>query len=580
MTNASDSTARALGAQTQHQSLLFRRAFARKAGLAGWDARIFSALLILSLLVCAFDIYAVAKQTPQNSDSVQGFMEAQSILHGNLLLSGWSLTSDNYLFTDTPFFVAYQILFGHRVEALAAVPWIIYVLILIACLAASIRSLKLSRHNVVALATIVLLVGLPASRAPSPDPLAPSAPLFLADFHAASVLLSLVSLILLAVLARASNVLDRPLLAATVALSCIMAVGSDPLTVIFAFGPAVLVLLIDVVLSGGERKYIGLMALVLFSLAVGLAVPGLIFRLGGFHTVPIFGMKFVDAENLADNIRALMFGLLYSADAYIFGKQLFDIQTIAHLARLFGWVLGVASMLWTFSFLWRRWRRFLLDRMILVSIATLSAACVFSDQFSFDLKGDIFQGGRGKVYITPIIILSAVLVARVIPIAVARPPMRRLQIAAQAALVAFSAGLLVLQSTSLLTKASSPAWVRDNPYLQTGRWLEASGLTQGVGGYFDSTIIRALSDGGVGVNAVYADAETNGRLESFVFDTNSRLYSGNPAPMFAIWREGDDPFNWYKVNADTVGATYGPPTRIEHLPGGFVVEVLREPQSK
>jgi len=557
---------------------LIRRASARETALVGWGARVFSALLLLSLLVCALHVYAVARQTPQNSDSVQGFLEAQSILHGNPFLSGWRLTSDNYLFTDAPFFVAYQILFGHRVEALAAVPSIIYVLILIACLAGSVRSFKLSRHNVVALATVVLLIGLPASRAPSADPLAPSAPLFLADFHAASILFSLVSLILLARLAQAPNILDRPLLASTVAFSCILAVGSDPLTVIFAFGPAILVLLIDVVLSGGERKYLGLTALVLFSLAVGLAVPGLISRFGGFHTIPIFGTKFVDAKNLGDNVRAFSFGLLYSADAYFFGRPLFEIETMANLARLFGWILGVASVLWTFSFLWRHWRQFLLDRMILVSIVTLSAACVLSDQFSFDLRGDIFQGGRGRVYLTPIVVLSAVLAARVIPIAVARLPLRRLQIVAQAALVAFAAGLVVLQSASLLTKASSPAWVRDNPYVQAGRWLETNSLTRGVGGYFDSSIIRALTDGGVAVNAVYADAETNGRLKPFLFDTDSRFFSGNSAPMFVIWREGDDPFDWYKVNADTVEATYGAPTRIEHLPGGFVVEVLREPQ--
>jgi hypothetical protein len=128
-------------------------------------------------------------------------------------------------------------------------------------------------------------------------------------------------------------------------------------------------------------------------------------------------------------------------------------------------------------------------------------------------------------------------------------------------------------------RLSSPAWVRANPYLEAGRWLETNGLTQGVGGYFDSSIIRALTDGSVGVNAVYADAETNGRLESLVYDTDSRFYREAGAPMFAIWREGDDPADWYKVNADTVAATYGPPTRIERLPGGFVVEVLREPKT-
>ena len=375
----------------------FRRTFAREAGVAGWGAWVFSALLLLSLLVCAFHVYAVSRQTPQNSDSVQGFMEAQSILHGNLLLSGWYLSSDNYLFTDTPFFVAYQILFGHRMDALATVPSIIYVLTLVACLAASIRSFKLSRHNVLAMATIVLLIGVPALRAPSPDPLAPSAPLLLPDFHAATILYSLVSLILLAKLAQASNILDRPLLTLGVGLSCIIAVGSDPFAVIFAFGPALLVLLIDVALSGGERKYIGLTALILFSLAVGLAVPTLISRLGGFDTSsPDFGVNFIDADKLEDNVRAFVFGLFYSTDTYVFGKRLFDIETIACLARLFGWALGVASVILVFSLIWRHWRRFLLDRIIIVSIVTLSAACVFSDQFSF-LRVDIFQGGRGRI---------------------------------------------------------------------------------------------------------------------------------------------------------------------------------------
>ena len=178
---------------------------------------------------------------------------------------------------------------------------------------------------------------------------------------------------------------------------------------------------------------------------------------------------------------------------------------------------------------------------------------------------------------TPIIILGAILIARAIPVAAPQPPLRRLQIAAQGALVAISAGALVTYVARSLTMLSSPAWVNANPYLDAGRWLEASGLTQGVSGYFDSSIIRALTKGRVGVNAV--SAEPGGRLEPFVFDTDAHFYLGKETPMFAIWRTGDDPFDWYRVNADTVKATYGSPTRIEHLPGGFVIEILREPPS-
>ncbi len=118
MTHASYSVWRAAGAQPQQVNSTLRRSFARDSSLAGSGSTAFSLLVLLCLLVCAVGVYAVAKQTPQNSDSVQGFMEAQSILHGNLLLSGWHLTNDNYVFTDTPFFVAYEWLFGARVDAL------------------------------------------------------------------------------------------------------------------------------------------------------------------------------------------------------------------------------------------------------------------------------------------------------------------------------------------------------------------------------------------------------------------------------------------------------------------------------
>ena len=153
--------------------------------------------------------------------------------------------------------------------------------------------------------------------------------------------------------------------------------------------------------------------------------------------------------------------------------------------------------------------------------------------------------------------------------------MRRLRIAAQGTLVAISAGLLIAQSATTLRLASSPAWVAANPYLEVGRWLEARGLTQGVGGYFDSTIIRALTSGKVNVNALIVSDD--GRLEPFVFDTDDQFYQGAASPMFAIWRTGSDPLNWYHVNAETVAATFGSPTRVEQAPGGFTVAILREP---
>ena len=53
------------------------------------------------------------------------------------------------------------------------------------------------------------------------------------------------------------------------------------------------------------------------------------------------------------------------------------------------------------------------------------------------------------------------------------------------------------------------------------------------------------------MNAVYAESDGS-RLKPFVNNINLRFYRGNPTPMFAIWRQSDDPVNRHHVNAATV----------------------------
>ena len=269
----------------------------------------------------------------------------------------------------------------------------------------------------------MLLVGVPSLRSPSTDPLAPTAPLFLANFHAGSILFALVALILLTPLARAANVRDRPLAASMLAVACFMAVASDPFTLVFAFGPAVLVLLTDIALSGGKGKGVGLAAIVVVSSAFGMIFPEAVHRiLGGFESTNLLDLGFAAPEKLGNNIEAVFFGFFYSADAYIFGKAPLNMETVAHLARLSGWILGAISVIASFPLITRHWTRFLLGRLLLASILTLVLACALSDQFSLYLTADIFRGGRGRIYVSPMVILGAVLVARAIPRAGTWPP--------------------------------------------------------------------------------------------------------------------------------------------------------------
>jgi len=574
ITRVSRATIHPVAAWLRVCATLFRYPFADASGPANIRSAIFSVVVLSCLVLCGLNIYGVAKQTWQTSDSVQSFLEAQSILHRNFLLSGWRLSSDSYIFTDTPFFVIYERLFGARPEALIVVPSIIYVLIIAACLAASLRSLKPSRHNIAALATIVLLVGLPSLRPPSIHLFSPATPILLADHHAASILFSLVALMLLAVLARAGRIRDRWGVASMLVLVWAATLASDPFTLFFAFGPAILVLLGDLVLFRHKTKQSSLVIITISASILGIIIPMLLYRLGGPAVEDTVGLRFAGPKDFIINIQAMFFGFLYSADAYIFGKELWSTETLAHLFRLSGWILGAAFILWNLPRLKRHWKGSLFDRILIASIATLTLACILSEQFAFGLASDVFDGGEGRIYISPLIILGAVLAARAVPTVEARLPMKTLRSVARNGLVVLAAGLLILQFPRALTLARSPAWVRNNPYVEISQWLEARHLTHGIGEYWVSTIIRALTDGQVSVNAVVAGS--GGRLEPYVFDTDAHFFRAGDTPMFVIWRAGDDPFNWYGVNPDTVKATYGPPVSVERLPGGFEIEILRE----
>ena len=320
---------------------------ADRLALINFGSAIFSLIIFLSLVSCSLNIYAVVRQTWQTSDSVQSFLEAQSILHGNFLLSGWRLSSDNYIFTDTLFFVVYEWLFGARPEALIVVPSAIYFLITLTCLAASLRSLKPSRHNIAALAAIILLVGLPSLRPPSIHLFSPAAPILLADHHAASILFSLVALMLLAVLARAGRIRDHWGVASMLVLVWVATLASDPFTLVFAFGPAILVLLGDLAPQGNKTKQICLIAIVVTASILGIIIPALLYRLGGPMVEDTIGVsRFIGADDFVTNNQALLFGFLYSSDAYIFGRDLLNTETIAHIVRLCGWILGAMFVIW------------------------------------------------------------------------------------------------------------------------------------------------------------------------------------------------------------------------------------------
>ena len=444
------------------------RQLAANPSRAYLNSGLFALVLLLSIGVSAFDIYALAIHTPQNSDTVQSFLGAQSVLNGNVLLSGWHLTNDNFIFTDLPFFVAARWRFGAWPGSLAVVPAFIYILILGASLAASLSSLRLSRRNVIALATIILLIGLPAAGA--------YLPMLLADTHAASILFSLIAFLLLAAMAKEEHIHDRPLVALALVVITYAAAASDLFTVFFAFVPALVVLVTDFLLLP-RRSTAGLTAIVAASCVLGGFTPLAIAHLGGFTTEPTLIFAVVTREQLGRTIAGFFFGLLDSAGADIFGKDFGKAGhiagTVANAARLAGWILGSVAVFHNLRI--RRYRDHsnLLDQLLILSIATLVPLCVLTRMFDLALGGvDPFAGAAARRYLSPILVFGAILAARAIPNIVASLSTKGLRVVVSGALIMLTCGLAIGHSARMGRLMASPPWTAANPFVAVVSWLE------------------------------------------------------------------------------------------------------------
>jgi len=95
--------------------------------------------------------------------------------------------------------------------------------------------------------------------------------------------------------------------------------------------------------------------------------------------------------------------------------------------------------------------------------------------------------------------------------------------------------------------AAAPLWIADNPPAVAARWLERNVLTNGVGEYWSSNLITAMSGDTVGVRSVVPRA---GRLVPYVLAGGPKWFAR--PPRFVIWQDG----NLTGLTLDHVRATY------------------------
>ena len=512
-------------------------------------------IVIGGLLISAISSYAAIRQFGLDSDIVSGFLAAQSVLHGNVLLSGWHLTPDNFVFDEVWPLAVIEGVFGEHIRELTAFSAGIDVLVSLACTFAC-TAFTSSRVTLIGFAVVMLLFGsLPGDM---------DLPMLHPNYHGSGILLSVVGLMLLAKLAGAG----RKRRFWTVCAFCLVsltAIASDPFTTVFAFGPALVILGYDSLMAGRASVARALIALVAAVVLIGHAIPLIFASLGGFRMEPNVLLGFVAPGHLPHMFVGVLFGFLDIAGANIFGWGGRGPATIAQYVRLAMWICGIVAV----ASCLRRNRMTTLDRQLLMGIAVLIAACLVSKTFDIALNGTLADGiGGATRYLSPLVVFGTVLIARAVPGAIDRLSPGWIRTAATILLLAGACGLLADHAAKAVSLLGSPSWTKHNVFKDIGRWLLDRDLTCGVSDYWSASLITAVSDGRISLRAVIGPG---GHLVPFLFVSDEHWYAGLQHPKFAMWKTDEkNPFN---ISLETVSATYGKPTRIEQA-FGYTVAYL------
>lgn len=510
-------------------------------------------MIVVAAAVAALLTYTGQQWITQSSDTATPLLQARAVLDGNVTLAHWTLSFDSFWTVEVPFYVIGVALLGLDPRLLTVVPAVIAALVFVTGLAL-ISDRR--RDTAVFFGGVVLFVLLAL---PSP---------YLAGF-----------------LLRSGNHIGT-------ALFCLLAF------LCFRRGRAgwkwfVGVGLLAVAMQGDLLAlFYGVIPLALASLAAGArlrrwraVVPGLggavaaVALAAGVRAGLVWVGVFSDgranplasrADMLKNWLNALEWGgklLGFGQTAWPWWLQALHLLGIALVLMALGLacrslVAGVARRGRWVADDFERWRT---DDLLLLGAGC--SICVFVAL----TRGSL--GGYGR-YLVPGLIFSAILAGRLVA---AWTSEHRLA-PAGARTVLRPAPLIVV----VLVLAAFPVGFALNlpgaaPVPQTDQvqdFLAAHHLHEGIGDYWDASIITAESRGKVLVRPVAAAYDPSGRLERYDRMSNSDWYEGTAFQFFVF--NAVNP--WAGDDAAAATKTFGKPRHTYRI-GEFEVLTWRHPIS-
>ena len=509
---------------------------------------------LLCLVLCLICDFYLARSSYPNSDSVQSYNEMLAIRAGNLLLHNWALATDNFLLTDLPAFMLTSFILGPGPRLIYLVPFFVFVLFLAACLLLIKEVATSRRDRVLGGYVVLMLLGVPYGLHYNF--------FFWSDFHIATLTICLYAVLLVSptLSSRRFNKVRLIPFATTV-----FAVAfSDPLADGLLLGPLVFLVILRAWL--GRRLRVDdwlIVGCVLLGLAASTIALRRLSQAGSFSTVPSLSTSFVGSiADLGRNLHALLAGaqVLFTARASLI--TFLPLHEMISLSRL-----TVASLVIVLccTITWRMPTapHKGVAQLLVSGAMSLAVLAAMSATFEEAVTTGVDYPGAAIRFVVPMFVFLCVaasieagsLVFRCRPMAV------RL-------LIAFGVVAGVLYAVGSIATVGSaihdPIAVRAVPQRLLADWLQRQGLVYGVGDYWDTQMVLALSAGKVIADPVI---QIRGRLDIFTWLTDTTRFKAKRQPQFVIITPGSK----FGVTLEAAEATYGPPSSITNVAGRYFV---------
>ncbi len=514
-------------------------------------------IIATAFCLCIFCDFWIARATLPDADAVQNFNELGSVFSNNIFLRGWVLASDNFYGTDLPFYVVGRLLFGNQLWLIYAVPTVIFALLLLAAVLLVVRARPAGTPAWPGALMVMYLIGIPVQPGASM--------LLISDFHTATIMFCLFALLIIQPVLGGGAINRWMFVVFTLVL--FVAEASDPFASMF-FGAPLFLLLVFRFSRRSTRCSADLVLLgcVAASIVCAEEMPSILSALHGFTLLMNFSTQTIrSSDEILLDVQALFAALRILFNAQPASLNVISGAFLMETSRFLVEIGVLISVLLTILRLLRAMPPGA-EQLLAVGGLFLAILDVLSANFYYAIGfGPGFPNAAVR-YVVPVFMflsIAATMATQTRLFGLSSATHQRFSIAFD---MVFGAFFIVVTVSPVVKDTTAQAGIYAAPQYKLAQWLKAQHYRYGVGDYFTTQLVRALSK-----QEVMADPVTIADgLVPLHFETDTSRFDAQMRPQFFAY----SPKTWSSRIEPLAIKTYGPPSNIENI-SGITVLILQ-----